>query len=76
MGRNKLCELFKRLINNISHENTWTWLRKGNFERETKFLLIAAQNNAIKAANVGYVVIETKHQSHNKQMQQINMEGV
>ena len=21
---------FKRLINNISHEKTWTWLRKGN----------------------------------------------
>ena len=26
---------FKRLINNISHDNTWTWLRKGNFKRET-----------------------------------------
>ena len=24
---------FKRLINNISHEKTWTWLRKGNFKR-------------------------------------------
>ena len=22
---------FKRLINNISHEKTWTWLRKGKF---------------------------------------------
>ena len=21
---------FKRLINNISHDKTWTWLRKGN----------------------------------------------
>ena len=29
---------FKRLINNISHEKTWTWLRKGNFKRETESL--------------------------------------
>ena len=39
---------FKRLINNISHEKTGTWLRKGNFKRETESLLIAAQNNAIR----------------------------
>ena len=26
---------FKRRINNISHGKTWTWLRKGNFKRET-----------------------------------------
>ena len=37
---------FKRLINNISCDKTWTWLRKGNFKRETESLLIAAQNNA------------------------------
>ena len=37
---------FKRLINNISHDKTWIWLRKGNFKRETEFLLIAAQDNA------------------------------
>ena len=36
---------FKRLINNISHDKNWTWLRKGNFKRETESLLIAAQNN-------------------------------
>ena len=44
---------FKRLINNISHDKTWTWLRKGNFKRETESLQIAAQNairtNPIKA---------------------------
>ena len=28
---------FKRLINNMSHDKTWTWLRKGNFKRETNF---------------------------------------
>ena len=27
--------VLKRLINNISHDKTWTWLRKGNFKRET-----------------------------------------
>ena len=37
---------FKRLINNIPNEKTWTWLRKTNFKRETESLLIAAQNNA------------------------------
>ena len=26
---------FKRLINNISYDKTWTWLRKGDFKRET-----------------------------------------
>ena len=38
---------FKRAVNNIAHEKTWTWPRKGNFKRETESLLIAAQNNAI-----------------------------
>ena len=33
---------FKRLINNISHDKTWTWQRKGNFKRETESLLMAA----------------------------------
>ena len=41
---------FKQLINNISHNKTWTWVRKGNFKRETEYLLIAAQNNAIRDA--------------------------
>ena len=55
---------------------TWTWLRKGNFKRETKSFLTAAQDNAIrtnhikarkhktqkkkKITNVDYVVTETK----------------
>ena len=33
---------FKRLINNISHNKTWTWLRKENFKREIESFLIAA----------------------------------
>ena len=39
---------FKRLINNISHDKTWTWLRKGLFNRETESRLIATQNNAVR----------------------------
>ena len=33
---------FKRLINNISLDKTWTWLRKENFKRETESLFMAA----------------------------------
>ena len=43
---------FKRLINNISQDKTWTWLRKGNFKRETESLLIVAQNNAIRTNHI------------------------
>ena len=32
---------FTRLLNNISHEKTWNWLR--TFKRETESLLIAAK---------------------------------
>ena len=42
---------FKRLIN-ISHQKTWTWLRKGNFRRGTESLLIATQNNAIRTNHI------------------------
>ena len=30
----QLCERFKRLINNISNEETWTWLKKKETLRE------------------------------------------
>ena len=66
----QLYRRFKRLTSDISNEKTWTWLKKGNFKRETKSLLIAAQNNAIrtnhikaridKTQHLGYVVLETK----------------
>ena len=36
---------FKRLINNIAHDKTWTCLRKGNFKRETESLQMGAQNS-------------------------------
>ena len=43
---------FKRLISNISHEKTWTWLRKGNLKREAESFLIAAQNNPIRTNHI------------------------
>ena len=43
---------FKRLINNISHEKTWTWLRKGNLKREAESLLIVWQDNAIRIKHI------------------------
>ena len=43
---------FKRLLNNISHDKTWTWLRKGNFKRETESLLIAAQDSSIRTNHI------------------------
>ena len=75
---------FKWLINNISHDKTRTWLRKGNFKRETEFLLIAAQNNAIRTNHIKTRIDKMQqsnkcrwnHQSHNKQMQQISTEGI
>ena len=72
---------FKQQINNISHDKTRAWLRKGNFKRQTESLLIATQSDAIrtnhiKTANVGYVVTNRNDQSHNKRMQQISTEGV
>ena len=33
---------FKLLINNIPHDKTLTWLRKGNLKRETESLLMTA----------------------------------
>ena len=43
---------FKRLINNISHDKTWTWLRIGNFQREIESFLKVAQNNAVSTNHI------------------------
>ena len=45
----------KRQTSYISHENTWTWLKKGNLKREIESLLIATQNNVIK---INYIKAE------------------
>ena len=50
--RKQLYVRFKRLINNISHKKTWTWLRKGNLKKETESLLITAQDNAIRTNHI------------------------
>ena len=54
---------FKRLINNISHQKTWTWLRKGNLKRETESLLIAAQDNAIRTNRIKAIIDKTQQNS-------------
>ena len=54
---------FQRLINNISHDKTWTWLRKANFKRETKSLLLAAQNNAIRNNHIEARIDKTQQSS-------------
>ena len=59
----KLYGHFKRLINNISHQKTWTWLRKGNLKRETESLLIAAQDNAIRTNHIKARIDKTQEKS-------------
>ena len=59
----KLYDRFKWLINNISHQKTWTWLRKGNFKRETESLLIAAQVNAIRTNRIKARIDKTQQNS-------------
>ena len=39
---------FKRQTNEIAHEKTGIWQRKGNLKRETESLLISTKNNAIR----------------------------
>ena len=63
MGGKKLYGHFKRLVNNISHQKTWTWLRKGSLKRETESLLIAAQDNAIRTNHIKARIDKTKQNS-------------
>ena len=53
----------KRLINNISHDKTWTWQRKGNFKRETESPRIEAHNKAIKTNHIKARIDETQQNS-------------
>ena len=61
--RKQLYGQFKRLINNISHDKTWTWLRKGNFKRETESLLIAEQDNAVRTNHIKARIDKTQQNS-------------
>ena len=54
---------FKRRINNISHDKTWTWLRKGNFKREAESLLMAGQNSAIRTNHIKARIDKTQQNS-------------
>ena len=52
MGEKNLYGRFKRLINTILLEKTWTWLRKGNLKRERNYIPIVAQDNAIRTNHI------------------------
>ena len=54
---------FKRLINNISHDKTWIWLRKRNFKRETESLLIATQDIAVRTNHIKARIDKTQQNS-------------
>ena len=58
---------FKRLINNISHDKTRTWLRKGNFKRGIESLLMAAQNSAIRTNPIKARIDKTQQNSKCRQ---------
>ena len=54
---------FKQLINNISLDKTWTWLRKGNLKRKTESLQIAAQDSAIRTNHIKAKIDKTPQNS-------------
>ena len=61
--KKRVYDRFKRLINNISHQKTWPWLRKGTFKRETEYLLLAAQDNAIRTNHIKARIDKTQQSS-------------
>ena len=61
--RRQLYGYFNRQTGEISRKKTWTWLRKGNLKRETKSLLIAAKNNAIRTNYVKAQINKTRQNS-------------
>ena len=61
--RNQLYGRFKQLINNISHDKTLTWLKKGNFKRETESLQMAAQNSAMRTNHIKTRIDKTQQNS-------------
>ena len=57
MGRKTTLWAFKKTN---KHDKTWTWLRKGNFKRETESLLKAAQNCVIRTSHIKTRVDKTQ----------------
>ena len=56
-------QLHRRFKCNISYENTWTWLRKGNIRREIVLFLIAAQNHPIRTNHIKARINKTQKNS-------------
>ena len=50
MGRKSSYRYFKIQTGDIDNEITWASLRRGNLKRETKSVLIVAENNAVRAS--------------------------
>ena len=50
--KKQLYGCFKQLTSNILHDKSCTWQRKGNFKRETKYLVIATQNKIIRTNHI------------------------
>ena len=61
--KNQLYDRFKWLINTISFEKIWTWLRKGILKREMESLLIAAQDNAMRTYHIKARIDKTQQNS-------------
>ena len=59
----QLYEYFRRQTNEITLEKTRTWLRKGNFNKETESILIAAQNNDIRTNYIQAKIDKTQQNS-------------
>ena len=57
---------FKRLINIISLDKTWSRLRKGNFKRGAESLLMAAQNSAIGTNHIKARIDKTQQNSKSR----------
>ena len=47
----------------MSYEKIRNWLRKGNFNRETESLYIAAENNAIRTTYIKTIIDKTQQNS-------------
>ena len=62
-GEKQIYTCFKRLINNISRDKTWTCLWIGNFKKETESLQIAAQNNATRINHIKARIDKTQQNS-------------
>ena len=56
---------FKRQAGENSYEKIWRWRRRGNLKRETEFLLVAAQNDAIGINHVKGEINNTEKNSKN-----------